>query len=252
MDWNKNGVDALATDPVDPNKVYMATGTYTNHWDTNGQIMRSSDQGATWQSTPLPFKVGGNMPGRSMGERLVIDPNKNSILFFGARNGNGLWKSIDSGVTWSKVTSFTNTGTYIQDPTNDYANGIVGLAWITFDKSTGTAGNATQTIYVGVADLGNSVYRSTDGGATWSAVPGQPTGFCRITGCYPLPANSIFPIATGSGLMTGPKGMYGSWIRLREFGRKSVLIPAPAPTITSVTEDWPWTPSTRIRSWSPL
>lgn len=86
-DWNKNGVDALATDPVDPDKVYMATGTYTNSWDGNGQIMRSSDRGDTWQSTPLPFKVGGNMPGRSAGERLVIDPNKNSILFFGARSG---------------------------------------------------------------------------------------------------------------------------------------------------------------------
>ncbi|WP_407644683.1 X2-like carbohydrate binding domain-containing protein [Cohnella cholangitidis] len=206
VDWNKNGVDALATDPVDPNKVYMATGTYTNHWDTNGQIMRSSDQGATWQSTPLPFKVGGNMPGRSMGERLVIDPNKNSILFFGARNGNGLWKSIDSGVTWNKVTSFTNTGTYIQDPTNDYANGIVGLAWITFDKSTGTAGNATQTIYVGVADLGNSVFRSTDGGATWSAVPGQPTGFLPHHGVLSSTGKLYISYSDGVGPYDGAKG----------------------------------------------
>ncbi|MBE0343373.1 xyloglucanase, partial [Paenibacillus sp. 28ISP30-2] len=103
-DWNKNGVDALATDPVDPNRVYIATGTYTNSWDKqNGQIMRSTDRGNTWQTTKLPFKVGGNMPGRSMGERLTIDPNKNNILFFGARSGNGLWKSSDYGATWSKV-----------------------------------------------------------------------------------------------------------------------------------------------------
>lgn len=47
VDWNKNGVDALATDPIDPNKVYMATGTYTNSWDNNGQIMRSNDRGNT-------------------------------------------------------------------------------------------------------------------------------------------------------------------------------------------------------------
>ena len=91
VDWNKNGVDALATDPIDTNRVYMATGTYTNSWDTNGQIMRSTDRGTTWESTPLPFKVGGNMPGRSMGERLVIDPNKNNIIYFGARGENGLW-----------------------------------------------------------------------------------------------------------------------------------------------------------------
>ncbi len=224
VDWNKNGVDALATDPVDPNKVYMATGTYTNSWDTNGQIMRSSNQGATWQTTPLPFKVGGNMPGRSMGERLVIDPNKNSILYFGARNGNGLWKSIDSGVTWNKVTSFTNTGTYIQDPTNDYANGIVGLAWITFDKSTGTAGNATQTIYVGVADLGNSVYRSKDGGATWSAVPGQPTGMLPHHGVLASTGKLYISYSNGVGPYDGSKGdvwkldtATGVWTKISPF-----------------------------------
>ncbi|MDQ0493281.1 hypothetical protein QOZ95_001439 [Paenibacillus brasilensis] len=166
-DWNKNGVDALATDPVDPNRVYIATGTYTNSWDKqNGQIMRSTDRGNTWQTTKLPFKVGGNMPGRSMGERLVIDPNKNNILFFGARSGNGLWKSSDYGATWSKVSSFPNPGTYVQDPSNEYTSDIVGLAWITFDKKTGSDSKATQTIYAGVADKKQSVYRSADGGTT--------------------------------------------------------------------------------------
>lgn len=102
-DWNKNGVDALATDPVDPDRVYMAVGTYTNSWDqNNGSILRSTDRGDTWQTTTLPFKVGGNMPGRSMGERLTVDPNDNSILYFGARSGHGLWKSTDYGVTWNR------------------------------------------------------------------------------------------------------------------------------------------------------
>nr|WP_238162618.1 X2-like carbohydrate binding domain-containing protein [Cohnella sp. AR92] len=206
VDWNKNGVDALATDPVDPNRVYMATGTYTNDWDTNGQIMRSTDQGNTWQVTPLPFKVGGNMPGRSMGERLVIDPNKNSVLFFGTRSGNGLWKSTDYGVTWSKVTSFPNPGTYIQNPDLEYGNDPVGLAWITFDKSTGSAGNATQTIYVGVADTGNSVYKSTDGGATWAAVPGQPTGYLPHHGVLASTGYLYISYSDGVGPYDGAKG----------------------------------------------
>src|SRR6185295_15853043 len=33
------------------------------------------------------------------------------------------------------------------------------------------------TIYVGVADPGNMLYRSTDAGVTWERVPGQPTGY---------------------------------------------------------------------------
>lgn len=68
--------DALASDPVNPNIVYIAAGTYTNSWDSNnGNILKSTDQGNTWVAHPLPFKVGGNMPGRGLGERLVIDPN---------------------------------------------------------------------------------------------------------------------------------------------------------------------------------
>ena len=47
--------------------------------------------------------------------------------------------------------------------------------WIVFDPRTGRRGHASQTIYVGAADLGTSIYRSTDGGATWAALPGQPT-----------------------------------------------------------------------------
>jgi len=43
-------------------------------------------------------------------QRLAVDPNLNSVLYFGARSGHGLWKSTDSGATWSNVTSFKWTG----------------------------------------------------------------------------------------------------------------------------------------------
>ena len=179
-DWNLTGVDSLATDPVDPNRLYILAGTYTNAWTSqNGAILRSTDRGQTFQRTNLPFKSGGNMPGRNMGERLVIDPNRNATLYLGARSGYGLWRSTDFGATWARVTSFPATGTYIQDANdpNRYLNDAIGVTWVVFDPRTGSAGNASQTLYVGVADLGTSIYRSTDGGTTWSALPGQPTGF---------------------------------------------------------------------------
>lgn len=178
--WGSMGCVSIATDPVNPNNVYVAAGMYTNGWDpNNGVIMRSSDQGNTWATTSLPFTLGGNMPGRGMGERLAIDPNKNSILYYAASDGHGLWKSTDSAVTWSQVTSFPNVGNYAENPNdvNNYANHPPGVVWVTFDKRTGSSGNATQTIYVGVADLQNNLYKSTDGGATWVRVVGQPTGF---------------------------------------------------------------------------
>ncbi len=169
-EWNLTGVESIATDPLEPNRLYIAAGTYTNDWtNMNGAILRSTDYGRTFGRTDLPFKLGGNMPGRSMGERLAIDPHKNSILYLGARSGNGLWRSTDYGVTWSQVISFTAVGNYS-------SNGdLIGVVWVTFDPNTGTPGNTTQTIYVGVADTNTSIYRSTDGGVTWAPVPGQPT-----------------------------------------------------------------------------
>jgi xyloglucan-specific exo-beta-1,4-glucanase len=55
------------------------------------------------------------MPGRGAGERLMIDPNNNNVLYLGARSGHGLWRSTNAGLTWTRVTSFPATGTFVQD-----------------------------------------------------------------------------------------------------------------------------------------
>ncbi|WP_109003444.1 RICIN domain-containing protein [Streptomyces rishiriensis] len=159
-DWNLLGIDSLATDPVDPDRLYLGAGTYTNEWAGNGAMLRSTDRGRTFQRTDLPFKLGGNEPGRGAGERLVIDPAAHGTLLLGTRK-NGLWRSTDYGVTWSQVSSF---------PVKDGASSGAGISFVTY----GPAGS--RTVYVGVADKSASLYRSTDGGGTWQAVPGQPTG----------------------------------------------------------------------------
>ncbi|KAL2128547.1 hypothetical protein VTI74DRAFT_9033 [Chaetomium olivicolor] len=209
--WGHWGVDAVAVDPQDANKVYAATGMYTNSWDPNpGAIIRSSDKGQTWAVTDLPFKVGGNMPGRGMGERLAVDPNNSKILYFGARSGNGLWKSTDGGVTWAKVSSFTNPGTFIPDP-NDvggYNGDIIGLTFVTFDSTSGLTNGATSRIFVGTADnITASVYVSNDAGATWSAVPGQPKKYfphkCKL---QPAEKALYLTYSDGAGPYDGTSG----------------------------------------------
>ncbi|AGZ42058.1 cellulose binding domain-containing protein [Actinoplanes friuliensis] len=201
--WGYNGVLSIATDPVDTDRVYAAVGMYTNSWDpNNGAILRSSDRGATWQVTKLPFKNGGNMPGRGMGERLAVDPHDNSRVYFAAEGGNGLWRSTDFGATWAKVTAFPNAGNYVQDPgdTNGYLSQNQGLTWVTFD-------DVTRDVYVGVADKENPVYRSTDGGATWARIPGQPTGYLAHKGVLD-PVNHYLYTATSDtgGPYEGGKG----------------------------------------------
>src|SRR5215510_7064578 len=221
-EWNLTGVESLATDPVDPNRVYVAAGTYTNFFtSSNGAILRSTDQGNTFQRTDLPFKLGGNMPGRSMGERLVIDPNLDSTLLLGTRSGNGLWKSTDFGATWNKVTSFTAQGNYVQLAGDSYLGDPDGVVWEVFDPRTGSPGHATQTIYVGVANLGASVYRSTDGGATWAAVQGQPTGFLPHHGVlssdgflYITYSNNTGPYDGTSGDVWKLNTATGAWTRI--------------------------------------
>jgi photosystem II stability/assembly factor-like uncharacterized protein len=162
---NFAGIESVAADPVDANKVYLAVGTYTTSWVGNGAILRSNDRGNTWQVTDMLIQMGGNENGRSNGERLAIDPNLPSILYFGSRK-NGLWKSTDSGVTWDKVKSFS-----VPDDPNK-----IGIPVVLFDRASGAKGKPTPIIYAVVANKDGSLYRSTDAGATWKLVPKQPTG----------------------------------------------------------------------------
>jgi hypothetical protein len=182
-DWNLSGVESIAIDPQDSNRVYLAVGTYSNDWTSqNGAILRSDNQGHTFQRFDLPFKVGSNMPGRGMGERLAIDPNNHKVLYLGTRSGNGLWKSTDFGRTWSQVASMPDTGPYHEPsngPSDTYDNDPIGVVWVTFDPRTTMTVNhqvVSQNIYVGVADPASGLWHSADGGQTWTAVPGQPTG----------------------------------------------------------------------------
>ncbi|RDB29593.1 Xyloglucanase [Hypsizygus marmoreus] len=209
--WNYWGVDALATDPVQPARLYLATGMYTNSWDpNNGQILISTDYGKTFTSSQLPFKVGGNMPGRGMGERLAVDPNSNGILFFGARSGKGLWKSTNFGVTWTQVTSFPSTGTYIPDAsdTNGYDSDKVGIAWVTFDKASGTSGSATPRIFVGVANKGwSNIFVTTNGGTSWTPVAGQNTTYLPHKGVLSPSEKALYvSYSDGAGPYDGTLG----------------------------------------------
>ncbi len=194
---NLRGVESLAPDPQNPNRVYAALGTYMNAG--NGVIARSDNQGRTWKLTQMPFPMGGNENGRSIGERLVVDPNNTHILYFGSRS-DGLWKSTDRAVTWHKVSSFPAEG--IHTPLNQHGPND-GIGWEVFDLSTGTPGKASATIYVGVEDTGFNLYRSTDAGKTWSTVSGQPKGLLPQHGV--LSASGILYITYGSA--EGPNGV---------------------------------------------
>jgi photosystem II stability/assembly factor-like uncharacterized protein len=201
-DGNLMGCESIAVDPSEPDRVYLALGMYTNSWGKNGAIVRSNDRGRTFERTDMPFKMGGNCPGRSMGERLVVDPNDGQILFFGSRSA-GLWKSVDQAKTWARVESFPQAATEPASTDAGNQDWPLGISFVRFDASSGARGNPTPVIYAGVCTLQTSFFRSSDGGSTWSAVPGQPVGF-RPNHMVISPAGLI---SISYGDQAGPNGM---------------------------------------------
>ncbi|MFG2641182.1 RICIN domain-containing protein [Streptomyces sp. NPDC048370] len=240
-DWNLLGIDSLATDPVDPDRLYLGAGTYTNSWAGNGAILRSTDRGRTFKRTDLPFKLGANEDGRGAGERLVIDPANNGTLLLGTRK-NGLWRSTDHGATWSQVSSF---------PVKDGAGSGAGISFVTY----GPAGS--RTIYVGVADRSTSLYRSTDGGSTWQAVSGQPAGqmpqhgvlsgdgslyltYTNNLGPNGVTAGSVWKYTPGSGAWKNISPSQGS------YGFSGLAVDPQKPSTVMVTTLGRWWPEDEI------
>ncbi|WP_030575556.1 RICIN domain-containing protein [Streptomyces anulatus] len=240
-DWNLLGIDSLATDPVDPDRLYLAAGTYTNSWAGNAELLRSTDRGRTFKRTALPFKLGANEHGRGAGERLAIDPADPGTLLLGTRK-NGLWRSTDHGVTWSQVSSF---------PVKDGASSGAGIAFVTY----GPAGS--KTVYAGVADKSTSLYRSTDGGSTWQAVSGQPTGEMPQHGVvsgdgslYLTYANSIGPSDATAGSVWKHTPAGGAWKNVSpsqgNYGFSGLAVDPQKPSTVMVTTLDRWWPEDEI------
>jgi photosystem II stability/assembly factor-like uncharacterized protein len=176
LDWmsyadrNLMGVESIAVDPADADLVYLACGTYTSPQTPNGAILRSHDRGRSFDRIDLPFKFGGNEDGRGNGERLAVDPRDGRILMLGTRH-DGLWTSRDRAQTWTRIAGFPDV---TETPAGPHARwrGGSGIIFILFDPTSGTP---SSTLYAGVSLLGRpNLFRSRDGGSTWTPVDGAP------------------------------------------------------------------------------
>ena len=113
-----------------------------------GSALRSA---SPWTSRG-PFDVGGRM------RAIAVDVSNEQVLIAAAATG-GIWRSEDAGATW------------VQALRRDQLHTLSSLA-------QDTRPGRTQVWYAGTGELvgsgsgvGNGIYKSTDGGRTWSLLP---------------------------------------------------------------------------------
>jgi hypothetical protein len=145
-------VGGLAVDPFDPSIVVIGTGEGTFNIDRVGGvgILRSTDAGVTWNTTSLTYPAVGYGGGGHGFHVIEANPLTGTML---AGATDGLWRSSDSGQTWTLVR--------VGDDHYD-------VAWRAGDPDVVYAAK-------GSGASGNSVKKSTDDGLTFAtAGTGQP------------------------------------------------------------------------------
>jgi photosystem II stability/assembly factor-like uncharacterized protein len=274
------GIESFAIDLNDTNRIYLAAGIYSR---TRAAILSSDDQGRTWQTTEVPFKMGGNESGRFNGERLAVDPNESEILFFGSRH-DGLWKSPDRGATWSKLENFPQINTTETPPITTRTNATrrfrfnfmpqqIGIVFVQFVGRS--PGKPTPTIYAGVSTTKTNFFRSDDGGTNWSPIPNQPLGLRPNHAAF-SPDGTIYltygrepgPNSMTDGAVWKFNPQTGVWTEItplkspdgnQPFGYGAIAVDAAHPDTIVTTTFAHWRPHDEIfrstnggASWSPL
>ncbi len=132
-----------------------------------------------------------NMSGRFTD---VAVNESNPYEFYAASATGGLWKTSDNGVTWKSLfenQSVNSIGTVTVDQRNPQ------VVWL----GTGEATNRQSSGW------GDGVYKSTDGGATWTNMGLRATA--RISRIVVDPANSDIVYVASPGHLWGPNAERG-------------------------------------------
>ena len=159
-------IGALAVAPSDPATVYAGSGEADMRSDIihgNG-MYRSSDAGASWTRIGLEDS-------RQIG-RILVDPSNAQTLLvaalghaYGPNDMRGVYRSTDGGATWTR-TLFRDRDTGAIDLASDPAMQVVFASlWQTR--------RPPWSVYAPSNGPGSSLWKSSDGGVTWSELRGN-------------------------------------------------------------------------------
>jgi hypothetical protein len=159
--------------PSNPNIVYVAG---------NAGLHKTTDGGASWTNVRTDHVSDA-----------LMDPNNPSRLFAGVWN-SGVYRSTDGGATWTLLSSGILTGSASQ--------------WIKLAMGrNGT--NGTNFVLAKMGTDSGSIYRSTDGGTSWTllATGVEPATYNEWTNVIAVdPNNHNRIIAGGVGVSRSTNG----------------------------------------------
>ena len=182
--FGTGSVGAIGLSDSDPNTIYVGMGESpirgnVSHGDG---VYKSTDGGKTWKHIGLEDT-------RQIG-RVRVHPKNSEIVYvaamghiFGPNDQRGVFRSKDGGKTWEKILSRGNKAgavDLILDPTNPST--MYAGFWEVYRKP--------WTLESG--GPGGGVFKSIDGGDTWSELtrnPGMPKGMVGKIGITVSPAN---------------------------------------------------------------
>ena len=164
--WNFSGlpksrhVPRIVIDPNNHNIVYAAVLGNIYKPTSDRGVYKSKDGGKTWEKVLFSNNHSGAV-------ELIMDPSNSRTLYAATwrvnrtpyslnsgGEGSALWKSVDQGENWIKIS--INEG---------FAEGTLGIIGVTVSPVN------TQRVWAIVENQEKGgIYRSEDGGSTWSHI----------------------------------------------------------------------------------